>query len=108
MEKERVYISGGISGRDIEEAREHFAKAEQHLQKLGFKTVNPLRMRIPVWLAQHGHYRTCLLLELLWLAYTCDCIYMLVGSKESPGSRAEFAIAKAIGLPVMYERKNEK
>ena len=108
MSKDIVYISGPISSRDIAEARAHFAKAEQHLKKLGCKTVNPLRLRLCVWLAQHGHYRTCLLLELIWLAYRCNCIYMLVGSKDSPGSRAEFTLAKALGKTVMYERRNEE
>lgn len=100
-----VYISGAISSRDIAEVRAHFAKAEQHLKALGCKTVNPMRMRFCVWLARHGHYRTCLLLELLWFAYRCNCIYMLVGSKDSPGATVEFALAKALGKTVMYEKK---
>ena len=54
MQKGRIYISGPISGRDLGEARAHFAKAEKTLRWQGYRTINPLRMWLPVWLARHG------------------------------------------------------
>lgn len=114
MRKERVYISGAVSGRPFGEAERHFAAEAARLQAMGFHTVNPLRMRLCVWLAsRYGGerpgggrgwgYRACLLLELLWLALTCSTIYMLSGYGRSPGARAELSLAEALSMAVMKE-----
>lgn len=108
MKKERIYISGPITGRDINEARRHFFSVERKLRKLGYHTINPLRMRLPVWLAQHGYYRLCLLIELVWLAYRADCIYMLKGWLKSGGAKAEQNLAAALGKTIMYQKKKNK
>lgn len=101
--KDRIYISGSISGRPLEQARSHFAAAECRLRKQGNATINPLKMRFPVWLARHGCYRACLLIELVWLAYRATAIYMLDGYSYSPGAKVERKLAQALGLPIIYE-----
>lgn len=104
MKRDRVYISGPITGRDLAEARAHFLRAEDDLQRQGNLTVNPLKMRLCVWLALRGCYRLCLLIELIWLAYRADAIYLLRGWHDSRGAKVEKALATALGLPVLFEQ----
>lgn len=104
MTRDRIYISGPITGRPLDEARAHFRQAEGYLQRQGNRTINPMRMRLPVWMARHGHYRLCLLTELLWMAFRADCIYMLKGWHESKGAKVEKALATALGMPILYEQ----
>jgi hypothetical protein len=104
MKRDRVYISGPITGRDLAEARAHFQRAEDDLQRQGNLTINPLKMRLAVWLAHHDCYRLCLLIELVWVAYRADCIYLLRGWHDSRGAKTEKALAAALDLPVLYEQ----
>lgn len=48
MKRDKVYISGKISGLDFDEACRRFGEAEKCLRKLGYRTVNPTKMKIPV------------------------------------------------------------
>ena len=107
MKREKIYISGKISGLDFDEACRRFGEAEKHLQKLGYRTSNPIKMTLCVWLAQHGHYRLCLWLQLLWMSATCQCIYLLDGWHTSDGARAERAVARVMGITALYEQKRK-
>lgn len=109
--KDRIYISGPVTGIGTEAARQNFDRAEQHLRSQGYRTVNPLKMRLPVWLATHcgrRGYRLCLVIELAWLALTCDAIYILRGWIDSPGARAERTLAYSLRLPVIYEQGKQE
>jgi len=108
MKRDKVYISGPVSSIGLDEARRRFGKAEADLQKQGYRTCNPLKMRLCVWLAQHGHYRLCLLLQLLWMWWTCSCIYLLTDWHTSDGARLERSFARCLGLTAIYEQKREK
>lgn len=107
MKREKVYISGKISGLDFDEACRRFGEAEKHLQKLGYRTSNPTKMTLCVWLAQHGHYRLCLWIQMLWMSATCQCIYLLDGWHTSDGARAERAVARVMGITALYERQRK-
>ena len=107
MKRDKIYISGKISGLDFDEACRRFEEAEKHLQKLGYRTSNPTKMTLCVWLAQHGHYRLCLWLQLLWMSATCQCIYLLDGWHTSDGARAERAVARVMGITALYEQKRK-
>ena len=111
MKRDKIYISGPVSSIGLDEARRRFGKAEADLQKQGYRTCNPMKMRFPVWLALHcGHfgYVACLLLQLLWMWWTCSCIYLLTDWHTSDGARLERSFARCLGLPTMYERKLER
>ena len=108
MKRDKIYISGKISGLDFDEARRRFGEAEKHLQKLGYRTSNPTKMTLCVWLARHGQYRLCLWIQLLWMSATCQCIYLLDGWHTSDGARAERAVARVMGITALYEQKREK
>lgn len=107
MKRDKVYISGPVSSIGLDEARRRFGEAEKHLQKLGFRTSNPIKMTLCVWLAQHGHYRLCLWIQLLWMSATCQCIYLLDGWHTSDGARAERAVARVMGITALYERQRK-
>ena len=111
MKKEKVYISGKISGLPIEEARARFAESEAYLRGLGYRTCNPLKMRLCVWLASHcgkRGYRLCLLLQIVWMMLTCDIIYMQRGWEESYGAMLERAAARAFGIYIIFEKEMKK
>ena len=110
MKKERVYISGPVTSIGLDEARRRFGKAERDLQKQGYRTCNPIKMRLPVWLALHcGRfgYVACLLLQLLWMWWTCQCIYLLTDWHTSDGARLERSFARCLGLTALYERQRK-
>ena len=108
MKREKVYLSGPISSIGYEEACRRFGEAEKHLQKLGYRTSNPTKMTLCVWLALHGHYRLCLWIQLLWMSATCQCIYLLDGWHLSDGARAERAVARVMGITALYEQTKRK
>ena len=110
MKRDKIYLSGPISSIGLEEARRRFAKAEADLQKQGYRTCNPIKMRFPVWLALHcGQfgYVACLLLQLLWMWWTCSCIYLLTDWHTSDGARLERSFARCLGLTALYEQKRK-
>jgi hypothetical protein len=108
MKRDKIYISGPISSRPLDLAIHHFTLAEVKLQAQGYRTCNPLNMRLCVWLAQHGHYRLCLMLQLLWMWWTCSCIYLLTDWHTSDGARLERSFARCIGLTALYEQTKRK
>ena len=108
MKRDKIYISGPITSIGMDIAPCLFRMAEEKLQKHGYRTFNPLNMRLCVWLAQHGHYRLCLWIQLLWLSATCQCIYLLDGWHTSDGARAERAVARVMGITALYEQTKRK
>lgn len=108
MKRDKIYISGPITSIGMDIAPCLFRMAEEKLQKQGYRTCNPLKMRLCVWLAQHGHYRLCLWLQLLWMSATCQCIYLLDGWHRSDGARAERAVARVMGITAIYEQTKRK
>ena len=108
MKRDKVYISGPISGRPLEDAVKHFGLAEATLQSQGYRTCNPMKMRLCVWLAMHGHKRLCLALQLLWLwVGGFSCIYLLTDWHTSDGARLERAAARCLELTALYEQKRK-
>ena len=110
MKRDKVYISGPITSIGMDIAPCLFKMAEEKLQKQGYRTCNPIKMRFPVWLALHcGHfgYVACLLLQLLWMWWTCSCIYLLTDWHTSDGARLERSFARCLGLTALYEQKRK-
>lgn len=95
--KERVYISGPITGYDLEERKAVFAEAERKLQEIGFETFNPLNNTLP-FDTTHEEYMRQDLKTLL----NCDVIAMLGDYQESRGARLEYVVALECGLKVIY------
>jgi len=94
----RIYISGPISGHDIEERRKVFKMVQVFLEAQGYEPVNPMENGLPDEATTHEHMKRDI--ELLM---TCDYIYMMRRWTHSKGCKVEFDVATAIGLPVFFE-----
>lgn len=95
-DKQIVYISGKITGLDIEVAKHHFALAEQRIIESGHEAVNPMTL-VPYDPA------------LTWVDYMvedirgllgCTAILMLENWEDSRGAKIEHAIAMEMGIKV--------
>lgn len=102
MNKQKIYISGGISGYDIEERRATFAKIEEQFVKQGYDVVNPLKNGVPVNASWDKHLRK----DIATLV-ECDAIYMLKDWHKSKGAKLEFDIAIQLGMEIIFEMYRE-
>lgn len=100
--KGRIYISGPISGHNIEERRKAFKEIQSQLEAQGYEPVNPMENGLPDEATTHEHMKRDI--ELLM---TCDYIYMMRRWTHSKGCKVEFDVATAIGLPVLFEEASE-
>jgi len=93
--KDRIYISGPITGLSREEYTGRFMKAEQVLREHGYvNIVNPVRLlpaRWP-WVYKILGYRLTLFYD-LWHLTRCRRIYKMPGWKESRGAQIESCFA---------------
>jgi nucleoside 2-deoxyribosyltransferase len=97
----KLYLSGKISGREIEEAKAHFSQFEKDLTNCGFEVVNPFKVEPRPNLEWHEYMRA----DIKALC-ECDGIVMLQGWTDSKGAKLEFHIATELGLQVYVEDKN--
>ena len=103
MRREKVYISGRMSGVPREEYLQMFRNAEKLLRKEGFvRIVNPVRVWVCRWhwlwrilagITSENTIYTLVLLYDLWLLSRCDTIYMMPGWSESRGANIEYQFA---------------
>lgn len=93
----KIYISGKITGRPIDEYTQQFAKAELKLhERFNCVTINPTCL--PLGLKYPDYIKVGLV-----MLDSCDAIYMLKGWKESAGARYEHSYAKLTGKVIIYE-----
>ncbi|UKK52112.1 DUF4406 domain-containing protein [Prevotella sp. E13-17] len=100
--KQRVYISGPISGHNPDEQREKFKIVQERLEFLGFETFNPMENGLPPESSTADHMRRDLS-TLCREEDPFDIIYMMQGWTHSKGCKTEFDCATAIGLRVIFE-----
>ena len=100
--KKKIYISGPISGYELGERKEAFAKVKKLLELKGYEVVNPLENGLPPSSTTFQHMKRDI--ELL---LECDEIYMMHKWTHSAGCKIEFEIATAIGLPVTFDILNQ-
>ena len=99
--KEKVYISGPITGYDIEERKLSFLKTQHMLESLGYEAINPLDKDLPLdasW-SQHMRADIALLIQ-------CESIYMMPGWEHSHGCKLELDVATSCGIRLMLESQN--
>ena len=94
----KIYLSGKISGTDLSHTRKRFSDVADKLQSLGHEVVNPLCNGLSETDPWEAHMAKDIIALL-----QCEGIYMLQGWEDSQGARIEHAVAKEIGLKVMYE-----
>ena len=100
MEKKRIYISGPISGHDMEERKKEFSRVKAMLEGKGYEVFNPMENGLPQSSSTADHMRADIraLLE-------CDEIYMMRRWNHSAGCQTELLVALAVGLKVAFELK---
>ena len=90
MKKERVYISGRMSGEEPSCYLARFARAAELLETAGYKAVNPTKF-LPcrwLWVSRLMGYTLTLLYD-LWRLSHCDRVYLIPGWMESRGACVE-------------------
>ena len=112
----KVYISGKIGEKVIsDETRQKFAAAERLMLEKGHGVFNPtdpdwivcLRQNYNSAVVSFGNevvskYEYTLLKDIVKLS-KADAIYMLADWRQSPGARAEYAFAEAVGKRFFFE-----
>ena len=106
--REKVYISGRMSGLTREEVSRRFSDADRLLRRQGQRTVNPARVWVCRWrwlyrllesiVGKERAYDLVLIYD-LWLLSSCQRIYM-VGNDwtNSRGALTERDFAKRKGI----------
>lgn len=99
MKIKKVYISGKISGLEFADAYSKFEFAEKYINLLNnHSAVNPMKI-------DHVHDQTweSFMVEDIRALFSCDAIYLLSNWEESKGARIEKAIAKEMGIEIIYQ-----
>ncbi|MCL1933564.1 MAG: DUF4406 domain-containing protein [Candidatus Azobacteroides sp.] len=96
--KERIYISGAVSGLAVEEVTAKFNEAEKYLTRRGFRVVSPLKTGIPYSIPCEIHIAINILLLI-----GCDAVYLLHDWKYSKGATLEKNIAEFTGKKIIYQ-----
>lgn len=100
--KERIYISGKITGLDLHVAESYFQLVEDRLQALGHIPINP--MKVLPYDPKHT-WKDYMIADIEALL-RCDSCFMLDNWKESKGANLEHDIAKGLGLKIYYPGKH--
>lgn len=104
--KPRIYLSGPISGHDLEERRKAFKYAQDYLESQGYTVFNPMENGLPADATTHEHmHRDLAVLTTEEIPFTA--IYMMRGWLHSAGCTLEFRVATAIGLEVYFQEALE-
>lgn len=103
MEKKRVYISGPISGHDLEDRRWAFMCTKIQLEEQGYEVFNPMENGLPAEATTSQHMRRDLN-ELTREDKPYDAIYLMKKWNHSAGCWTEFKVALAMGLEVLAEQ----
>lgn len=96
--KNKIYISGPITGLPPQEVNNIFERIATNLNSLGWEAVNPLNNGLPSDASYNEH-----MLRDLDLLADCRAIFMLKGWENSKGARIEFAEAVARKMTIMFE-----
>lgn len=89
-----IYIAGPITG--VKHWKKAFNKAERELAKRGWDICSPVNVVADT-------IRETMAMELDFIARCADAVYMLKGWEVSLGAQAEWALARALGLKIIYE-----
>ena len=88
------YISGPMTGQ-ANDNWPAFERAADFLRDLGKIALLPAVGDYP--------YKKLLFADIARIVHKADSLYMLNGWENSPGARAEHAVAVALKLPIRYE-----
>jgi hypothetical protein len=99
--EQRIFISGKVSGTDLEETRVKFAWAELDInwnKPIQKDVINPMDFGLTFkdpWI--------CCMIVSIWNLLKCKSIYMINDYQDSKGARIELWIAKKLKYKVIYQ-----
>jgi hypothetical protein len=94
MKKNMVYLSGKI--RNCRDYKSIFRKAELQLREMGFETIfNP-------GAKEEKNLRDAFAQDMEWICRSATHIAMIWNYAESKGAIAEYHLARALNLPVIF------
>lgn len=97
---EKIYVSGKIAGLERQAAFDKFQDAEFRLAGHGYDVVNPMKIdRKGAAPSTWEEFMVGDIEELL----KCNAIYMLRNWGQSRGARVEYAIARELGINIIFE-----
>lgn len=96
--KERIYISGPITGTD--DYLERFSEKEGELESQGYSVINPAAVNS--MLPKDTAYEEYMQMSFTMLGM-CGSIYMLKGWEKSCGANREYGYALAKDMTVIFE-----
>lgn len=100
MKRQKVYISGPISGLPFDKVEQSFRDAEIRLQEQGYEAVNPLENGLTKDHSWHEHMKAD-----IKLLMDCNSIYMLKNWTGSKGARIEYQIAILLEYNIIEQIK---
>lgn len=106
MKQPRIYLSGPISGYDLEERRTTFRLVRKKLESMGYEVFNPMENGLPAEATTHQHMRRDLS-ELTREDRPYDAIFLMDRWNHSAGCMTELHVATAIGLQVYTEFRGD-
>lgn len=98
VRKNKCYISGPISGMNLDERRKVFKSAQVMLETAGYEVVNPMENGLSCDATTPQHMR-----KDIQLLTECDTIFMMDKWNHSQGCYTEFMVATAIGCEIIFE-----
>lgn len=101
MSKQKVYISGAITGHHMEDVEARFEWAKKMLEKVNCEPVSPLENGLPPNATWEAHMARDL--ELL---SECDAVFMLDGWEQSRSCQIEFRTAIEHRISIIFEQKH--
>ena len=101
MSKQKVYISGAITGHHMEDVEARFERAKKMLEKVNCEPVSPLENGLPPNATWEAHMARDL--EML---SECDAIFMLEGWEQSRGCQIEIRTAIEQRISIIFEQKH--
>lgn len=110
MDRERIYISGQITGLHPEEYEPLFCEAEAKMKAKGYEVINPLeiakgidpKLIDPATHTEREIWRTIVKADIRELM-ECEAIYMLPNWERSEGATLEHKIAEGLQIAIEYE-----
>ena len=105
--KPRIYISGPISGHDIEERRKAFKEVQKEFEDDGWTVFNQMENGLPPESTTHEHMRRDLSV-LTNEEIPFEAIFMMKRWTHSAGCWKEFETAISCGIRVIFEEMNLK
>jgi len=94
----RIYISGKISGTNIEKTKQKFKHVQEYYERLGHEVVNPFELETDLT-KDWAHYMRIDIKAMM----ECDTIFVMNDYIESEGARLEYHIACMLGFRILRQ-----